>query len=428
MPDKKFFDIYPPSKITPEEDRSSQTTEEEMVRPVHKKRSSFSLRKFFIVSISLSLAGVTVFSYFNFTKAEIRIWPKTQFLEFREKITADIKFNQNDPALYMEKRMIPARLVEEEKNGSQQFPSTGKFLKEIKAKGQIRLFNSYSTASQTLVASTRFISSEGRLFKSLEKVTIPGAKYDSKGKLQAGYVDVEAEASEAGDDYNIAPSTFSIPGFVGTAKYTAFYGKSFSPMAGGFKGEVPQVTQGDLDRAKATLTAKILEDSKSSIRNKIDKDYILLNEALKEEVIEASSLVPAGSQADSFNYQIKIKIKALVFKKSDLENFAKEFILLNAPEGKVVDEKSMKINYSQSGVNFDSGEINLDFDFSANVYRDINERDIKEVLKGKSVKEANFILEAQPEISKIEIKFWPLPLSKIPSSIEQIKIKLDLSL
>ena len=199
-------------------------------------------------------------------------------------------------------------------------------------------------------------------------------------------------------------------------------------MAGGFKGEVPQVTQGDLDRAKATLTAKILEDSKSSIRNKIDKDYILLNEALKEEVIEASSLVPAGSQADSFNYQIKIKIKALVFKKPDLENFAKEFILLNAPEGKVVDEKSMKINYSQSGVNFDSGEINLDFDFSANVYRDINERDIKEVLKGKSVKEANFILEAQPEISKIEIKFWPLPLPKIPSSIEQIKIKLDLSL
>jgi hypothetical protein len=427
MPDKKFFDIYPPSKVTSGKDKSSQPTEEKIAQSVYKKRDIFSLKKFFIALIFLSLVGVIAFGYLHFTKVEVKIWPKTQFLSFHEKITADIKFNQNNPAFSIEKRMIPARLVEEERSESQQFVSTGKFLKEVKAKGQIRVYNNYSTAPQILVAGTRFISSEGKLFKSLAKVTIPGAKYDSKGKLQSSYIDVEVEASEAGEDYNIAPSTFSIPGFVGTAKYTAFYGKSFSPMAGGFRGEVSQVTQGDLDRARETLATKILQDSRSSISNKIDNDFILLNEAIKEEVFEASSLLPAGAQADSFNYQVKIKIKALVFKKSDLENFARDFILISTTEGKVIDEKSLKVEYNQRAVDFDSGEIELDSNFSANVYQRINEREIKEVLKGKSPREASFILEAQPEISKVEIKFRPFPLPKISSNVEKIKLILVLS-
>ena len=428
MDDKKLSDIYPPKRLKteiPKEAVFSANIEED-IKSAQQTKSSLSFKNFFISFILIGLVAGVIFGYFNLSVAEIRIWPENQTISLKEKIVADIDFNESEPILWIKKGMVPAKFLEEEKSLSQQFPSSGKFLKEVKAKGQIRVYNNYSTAPQSLVVNTRFISSEGNLFKSLSKITIPGARYDSKGKLQPGYADVEIEAAESGESYNIGPSTFSIPGFVGTPKYTAFYGKSSVPMTGGFLAEVPQVTQSDIDGAKASLTAKLLEDARSSLKNKMDPDYLLLNEALKEEVIEASSLIPGGSQADSFVYQASVKIGAVSFKKSDLIKFAKEFISAQLLAGQKIQEESLKINYNIDEINLDSGAISLDLEFSANVYQGIEEKSLKEALSGKSVREAKITLENQPKISRTEIKFWPFPLSKIPRNEKQIRIKLIL--
>jgi len=44
---------------------------------------------------------------------------------------------------------------------------------------------------------------------------------------------------------------------LGSPRYTAVYGKSFSSMEGGYVGEASQVTKNDLEKAKDNLYEKL---------------------------------------------------------------------------------------------------------------------------------------------------------------------------
>ena len=101
-----------------------------------------------------------------------------------------------------------------------------------KASGIITVFNEYSSDSQRLVASTRFLSSSGKIFRAIEDIYIPGMKTDGD-EVIPGSIDAEVMANYLGTEYNISPSDFTIPGFKGTPKYDGFYGKSDTSMSGG---------------------------------------------------------------------------------------------------------------------------------------------------------------------------------------------------
>lgn len=422
MNNKKFSDIYPPKKFERIKVQKPKRLRVEMDAP-EKKPFFLPLKKRLFVSLLPFFILIALLAYFGLSKAEIEIWPETQTLNFEEKVSANLRAEEKNIASWVENKFVPVKMIEEEKNISQQIFSSGKVLKEVKAKGLIRVYNAYSTSSQVLVARTRFISSEGKLFRSLSRITVPGAEYE-KGKLQPRYIEAEVEAAEPGDDYNIGPSTFSIPGFAGTEKYTAFYGKSFESMTGGFRGEISQVTQKDLDGAKEVLMQKALEEARDSLEMKLDSDFIFLDDALKMEMAEADSLVKAGTETESFIFQIKAKIRALLFRKSDLEKLAKEILSSRAPQDMILQEESFDLKYSLEKVDFDSKEITLKIDFSGKVYENINISTFREVLGGKSLKETQLIFEEQANISKFKVKLWPFWVQKVPQNINKIEIKL----
>lgn len=378
----------------------------------------------FIIGIIILLGGAGIFSFFLFSKIKIEIWPKTQALNFQTKVQIFPGEKHPDPLL----PTIPGKIFETTENISQEFPASGKALKEERAKGQIRVYNAYSTAPQVLIANTRFISAEGKLFRSIKSVTIPGGSYE-KRKLIPGYLDIEVIAAEAGEDYNIGPSTFSIPGFVGTAKYTAFYGKSFKPMKGGFRGEVPKVVQEDLDRAKDILVARIFKESKESLKTKISPDFILLDEALVQEVQDSSSSVAAGEIAPSFNFQVEVYSKVLLFKKTDLEKFAKEFLLGKMPQDKKLQEESLKIDFKPESIDIrfsGSEKIILNLVISAKVYSDLKIEELKGIVRGKTIGETQAFLKNHPQIFKAQVTTWPFWLRKVPQNIKRIEIKLNI--
>jgi len=102
----------------------------------------------------------------------------------------------------------------------------------MKASGTIIVFNEYSSDSQLLIASTRFLSSNGKIFRTTKNIYVPGTKTEND-EIIPGSIDVEVLADYWGDEYNIGSSDFTISGFKGTAKYTDFYGKSNTAMSGG---------------------------------------------------------------------------------------------------------------------------------------------------------------------------------------------------
>ncbi len=365
---KKFFDIIPPQKIEvkiikeagPKKENLikkqvikslSETKKEKAEKLVPEVRRDNKKTERKPVPIKFLFKGIIcrvvffiivfVACYSIFSKVEIEIWPKTEDLNLKETITVDSRASQPD----FSAKTIPGKVLTDQRTASQEFSATGKVLKEEKAKGIIRVYNAYSSSSQPLLASTRFVSTDGKLFKSIKREVIPGATYE-KGKLVPSYLDIEVQAAGGGEEYNIGPSTFSIPGFVGTSKYTAFYGKSLSPMKGGFKGEVPQVTSMDLIKAKESVANKLKKESQDSLKAQVQADFILLEETISQEIVREEPSVKAGSEAGSFSFQVEIKSEVIAFKKADIDSFAKNLINSNIPKDKKFQESKLQINFS----------------------------------------------------------------------------------
>ncbi|MFC1663823.1 hypothetical protein ACFL0A_01730 [Patescibacteria group bacterium] len=418
---KKFFDIVPPKKA--EEYRNS-TFLEKLTQPIEKRPPSFlkkvgpvlkkrkQLGKGTLVKVLIFFSGILiiagVFSCFFLKETQIEIWPAAEVLSFKENFKVDTALEVPD---YSEK-IVLGKFLEEEKSLFRQFSSTGKTEREVKAEGIIRVYNNFSE-SIGLVANTRFLSAEGKLFRSTERAYIPAG----------GFSDLKVLAAEAGEDYNVKPSTFSVPGLVGYPSYTAVYGKSFSQMEGGFRGESLKVSEGDLKEAESILIEELKEENKKNLENRA-KDFVLLEDAIDHEVLEASSLTKAGAEVEQFSYLVKTRSKALVFSKEELETFAKEFILANIDSGEKMDQESFEINYSLKSVDFKEGNLLLSLDFSARVFSEINLEELKEELKGSTELQVKNLLENKENISRAKVKFWPFWLKKVPENVKKIKIEL----
>ena len=397
----KFFDIIPPNKI------NSCVKEE---KPAIKKKRSFN--KSWVV---LPLLAVFLIAFhFIFQKAEVFIWPEPELLTFQTQ--AVIASSEKEGA-------IKGEVFEESLEISRVFYSSGSVSKEAKAQGVIRVYNAYSTRSQVLVENTRFVSADGKLFRLIKRSTIPGGSYENN-KLVPSYLDVEVRADQAGPEYNIEPSTFSIPGFVGTPMYTAFYGKSFQSMQGGFKGSSPQLIKEDLNKAEEILIEDLKKKIVSSIRNQASH-LVFSEDFLETKVLDSFSLIKAGTETETFDYQVEISIKALLFKQQDLDNFVAEFIAPLIPEGKYLYEDSLKINYAVLVADLSLEETTLSLEMQGRAYLEMDESLLVQEITGKSLSGAKSWLRNQDQVIDADVKAFPFWVRSIPKDRVKLNFVLD---
>ena len=410
---KKFYDIIPPKEFIPRENNKINNREKE-------RKNHFLRNLIFFVFIltSLSLVG-----FFFFSKTKIEIWPKKEILSFEKTVLIDLKTTSID----FDNNVIPGQILRDQKFLSKEYSASGKTTKQGKARGTIRIYNSYSTFPRTLIPS-RFVSSNGKLFWSTKKITIPGAK-EEKGKLIPGEIDVEVEAAEPGEEYNIGPTTFALPALAGTALYTTIYARSFSPITGGFEGEIAQIIQKDLDMAEADLFEKLKNQSRDSLKTKTSEDFILLDQAIFQNIIDVKSSEKVEAGVESFNLEAELESKAIIFKKSDIENLIKNHINSVIEEDKKLQDQSLEINYSLKEIDFESETMVLNLIIKARAYSDIDLNQIKKAILGKPINEAQIFLDNFSKITKNEIKSWPflgILKRKIPEDINKVELKLNL--
>ncbi|MCX6721888.1 MAG: hypothetical protein NTY04_01725, partial [Candidatus Staskawiczbacteria bacterium] len=245
--------------------------------------------------------------------------------------------------------------------------------------------------------------------------------------ITPGSVQVSVQAAESGSDYNIAPSNFSIPGLKGTASYYSLYATSTSAMSGGYTGKVKKVTDDDIQGAKDVLTKKLTSDATTSLKSQISADYILLDNALLSSVVDALTKTKSGTIADSFNYQVTVTASALAFKKSDIDQFVKSYVVSQMPAGKTLLDNSSKINYSSSVVDISGGKATLNLDFSAGVYQNIDKNSLTLSLLGQNVSQINQTINSSlgNSVSKIKINFWPFWVNSVPRNQSVVTIHLE---
>lgn len=423
---KKFFDIIPPQRpdLLAQEHRE-QKTESKIISSNRIGNDITGPKRFYLKGLILGLVFIiltVIFNLFFVSKIKIEIWPEAEVINLNEIITVDLNVSGPD----FEAKVIPGKIFNAQRSISQKFISSGKVQKEEKATGIIRVYNNYHL-TQSLVINTRFQpplkkfkppleEGESPWFRTVETISIPAK----------GYSDVRVVADSPRAKYNIEPSKFSIPGLRGLSQYTLVYGESFQEFEGGSKGEISRVVQEDLERAENVLVERLITESRNSLRNIIPQNFVLLDGALFQEIIESNASVEAGAEVDSFNYQVKISAEGLVFEKTDIENFVNNFINLNVAEGKIVQENSLETNYSIKSINRDSGKIVLVLEITARIYSDINLIELKKALSGKSLTETEIFLENLDQITKVDLKPWPFWKKRIPEDIGKININLNL--
>lgn len=414
---KKVIDIFPPKRLhenlSPElRNEPDRAPSKERARRIPKKTLAF---------LMLFFGGVIVLQ-FGFAQTNVSIWPQTRELHIAETIYAKLQQETSDP----EKRIIPGRVVEQEKEATKLFSSSGRKFKEGKAEGIIRVYNEHSTSPQTFVANTRFISEGGKLFRSKEKATIPGGYYDEKGKFVAESLDVQVVAAEPGESYNIGTSNFSLPGLAGSALYTKIYGKSFQDMKGGAQKEVAVVTKEDLSGARDGLVESLTAQALESLRSKIPPSQLLVEKSIQSEVLTDRSLIKEGAELDQFNYVAKVKVSAFVFEKGDAELLAKHILKEHLQETEQLEKESVNIVYEGGERDQDSDTLAIETNIFAKSYHEIDARSLAEGLQGISKGQAANILSAYPYLARAELSLWPFWVNTLPKDPERVNVELSM--
>ena len=417
---KKIIDIFPPKKAEklPEKIPSLVFKKPEFKIPFPKITfPKFSL-KIGLISLSFFVLIFLFLLSFTFSKAEIKIWPDVETRNFKAKIIVDKEIKSPD----FKNNILPGKIFETEKTVSEEFPASGRVLK--KAEGVIRLYNNFSTQNENWRAETRFVSANGKLFKSKDKIAVPGAQIKN-GKIAPSFVDVPVIAAEGGLDYNIGPSKFSIVAFRGTPRYTKFYGESSETMTGG--GEAPQVKKDDLENAEKILTEKAKTESEKDLEAKIPTEFLFSKEVFETKILEKNPLAQVGTETEKFSFPVKTRSATICSLKKDIIVLAKEYILSQIPADKKIWEESLELKFSLDGpFDLESGKVNLLLNISVKTYSEIDLDSLRKALSGKSLVEAKTLLENQTNILRTEVRISPFWLRNIPTAIKRIEIQYPL--
>jgi hypothetical protein len=279
------------------------------------------------------------------------------------------------------------------------------------------------------VATTRFLSEGGKLFRLISGVIVPGVvKVGAESK--PGAIEAEVIADESGDGFNIGPSKFTIPGFQnsGSDKYAKIYAKSFKAMTGGGTGgeSARSVSQSDIDSAKKQLMTEANAQIKEKAKNETGQDFIILDDAINSEnpVYEISN--PAGTIADNFNANLKMNAKVMAFRESDLKNLVINIFGKNIDQTKKVIDNSITNEFGKADADFSNSVLKIRVHSEAKIGPVINLDEIRKGILGKNESELEAYLKQYPDITGIEVKYIPDFISgKIPLYENQVEVMLD---
>jgi hypothetical protein len=377
-------------------------------------------KKFLFVFIVLSILILGFVGFLILPRAYITIYPKAEILPY----DLDLTVSSNTKEVSYEASAIPGEILYIEKEESRNFQASGKKDVGEKAKGSITIYNEWDSNPQTLVANTRFLSSDGKLFRSAGEVTVPGTTV-SEGRLIAGTASVSVVADQPGDQYNIGPSHFTIPGLP-SAKQEKIYARSDSNMTGGFSKQVTIVSQDDVSKAQETLTGDLYVACEEELREKVDQDKKILDKTISKEVIESYPNIQVGAEANGFNLKLKVKVQAMVFSEDDLKDVSSSKLSSVLPSDKdlVYDGKN-DVSYEIANLDLSSGVMVLKTHIEGLISSKIKQEELKQNLVGKNKQQAEEYLRNLERFEKVSVSLWPSWIKGIPKIKNNIKIDIQ---
>ena len=374
------------------------------------KESGDSSRKGIWVIATLSVAVLVVAFYILFSpKAEITVALKTESIPV-DVVATSTSDSSSSGLIY---KVIPIQ-----KTDSVDITTSGTPQQvDKKATGTIIIYNNYTTASQQLIATTRFATASGLIFHLDKAVTIPGTKVVA-GKTVPGSIEATVTADQSGDQYNVDKTDFTIPGFQGSAKYQGFYGRGKTAMTGGFSGKIGQVSDADLKTANDNLKASLTNQALQDVATSTPDGYVFLQDGV--QTTYSSSL---GASTDGkATLTGKLTLQALVFDQSSLEDLITQSL---GQQYHFDNLNSLGLTLTNMGstTSFISNPIlNVELKGTLTSGQSFDTDALKKTLSGKSKNQLQEILKLYPEVIKAEAVVHPFWSTSFPNNVKNIKV------
>ncbi len=298
-------------------------------------------------------------------------------------------------------------------------PATGSEQVSERASGTITIYNAYSTESQRLVTNTRFLSSDGFIYRIHTPVTIPG--YTMKAGLKVpGSLEADVYADEAGDKYNSGLTDFVLPGLKDTDRYALVHARSKTPIAGGFVGKKAIVDKTIRNKAIQDLKAELNQALRVKISENAPKTALLFESTIKITYTEGSDTVTDGNATISvFGSAVAPAIDATMFANA-LARSAKI-----AYEGNTTLENpdELAIVLGDIGSAAAGNPLTLNVSGSAKLVAALSLTELAQDLAGKSKSAVAAVQTKYPGIASMDVKAYPFWLGSLPSDPSKIRIE-----
>lgn len=293
-------------------------------------------------------------------------------------------------------------------------PSEGAAAVEAKASGIVTIINDNS-AAQPLVATTRFLSAEGVLFRLDNGVTVPA---NSK-------VDAAVHADEPGKAGEIGASRFTIPG-LNTTLQAKIYAVSVNPMVGGVV-YVRSLTDQDVSDAVTNLTADVLTSAKDQLATGVDQasfDGV----AYLTEVVNQSTDVPVGTETGTFTLTLSMNLSAVYYNKELVETYARNLLAKKLPDGYEMEAvnttNGLQVKVESVDTRNVSARISVYLDGTARISEQSAALS-KERFVGRAPNEVLTLLRASDGVRDVSVSFTPFWLKRVPTLVDHIKIDIE---
>ena len=394
----------------------SENHEEIFLKPQKRTSHGSGKRKKLIgfagVGVLLALLAIL---YGVLARADIIIKPQIQNLNFPLTINA----SSTAAAISPEFNKIPGQSISAQAEAGDTFPATGFKNVVQKAGGEIIIYNQIPL-EQRLVATTRFESPAGFIFRIPATITVPGSTKQG-GRVVPGSIESAVFADRAGAEYNIGPARFTVPGLKGTSKYGEFYATANQPMTGGLVGPSKVVSESDFVKAQEELTKTVREKVINSLAGQVNGLKIL--DSIDVKIDDPAVNAKAGEVAEELKMTVRGSAQTIAFRETDVIELVKSYLTKNG--NLEIVEKKIAISYRLPALDSSGKTLSFTADIALTAASRIDTAKILKEAAGLEEDQIRVYFRNIKEIGSARVNLSPFWVRKIPTNPAKIHLRID---
>ncbi|MDP2737098.1 MAG: hypothetical protein Q8O59_04985 [bacterium] len=365
-------------------------------------------RKIAFSFIVLTLILVAAVLYFGFSKLTIVIIPAQEKIidsSTVEVVSQASGFNLAPGQIYGVVKQVP---VEQ----SREFSASGKEVLGEEVTGKVTIINNY-IKNQPLVATTRLLSSDGKLFRLKDTVNVAAG----------GRVEVLVYADISKPEMAVGPGKFTIPGLWAGIQ-DKIYAESQEPMK--YSQKIKYIIgQNDIDNAVSQLKNDLLANAKNQV-GQAYKDYAQALFAVDNNSVTQEVSGKVGEEKEKFSIKMKTMVTVVAFNDDEVYNQVKANMATMLADDKEVSKfDKQDISYALESFNIIEATAMVNVDSEAKATLKNSAKVIKKNnLAGLNYEQLKVYLNSLPEVAGYQIKFFPSFVKKAPNLIDRIEVEI----